>query len=484
MIGKLTGTYCVWNLLGHARMYADITIPYSDAVQYVMAVRYNALTGKGEQREIFDAHCKKLKREMEEGNFTPTQVSAGLRKSHRDNLKLDEKNLTFVLKVDSDDPLPQTDGGHRGEAIARILKGLTQKLEAAEGEDKVKIQGQIDALEALPVGIRIYFDGNPQKDFTNLQAGRTVDKAHMLSLRIQQKVLDDPSFKVAFEVAKLLNKTEGSPVQNSIRFDSRGVAPLPISTLCQKAGSDIATSLIGTAKIGLFGDKPADSTFLAHCVMKTFKSLTAKAPELLEAGKVLTPIGNSGTKGSATLMIGLANCLAYRVRMGGKSLPSDRDVAQAVDAAKETLDREVAGNFSGPVKRSLMGKFAKQYFADLECDKHQGVPVGLIQILSSSTFGVDPLPKAPKATKTKAKAKPKKGTKALPDVDGPVVVTNEPEVVIAEPVVAVAEPVVVPVPEPKVVVEETLPSGFEAVSVSVAPWESAGEAVWESEVQA
>src|SRR5262249_15115626 len=154
---------------------------------------------------------------------------------------------------------------------------------------------------------------------------------------------------------------------NTIRFDSRGVQTLPISTLCSAGASDIATSLVGLARVGVkVGVK--DAAKLAGALVAAYQAIKAydEAHEdefgLLETGKVLTPIGNDGKRGQATMMVGLATCLVYRCGVSGHEAPTDNDLAKLVAAAKVTLGRDVEGNFSGPDKRKLMGRFADAFF--------------------------------------------------------------------------------------------------------------------------
>lgn len=404
MQGKISGNYHVWSLLGHERGFADVTLTYKEAVEYIMPVRYNALTGRGEQRELFEAHVRKLRKEMEDGNYTPTQISAGLRKSHLASLVRQEDG-TFELTVDSGDPLPQTDGGHRYEALSRIEKSVRESLK--KDPENVELNERLDEILTLPIGVRIYFDGSPQRDFINLQAGRTVDAAHMLSMRIQQRVIDDPAFKIAFDVAKILLKADDSPFKGQIRLDSRGINPLPISTLCSKGASDLGTSLVGLAKIGLFANKKAD--WLANIIIDVYRAIATKCPAVLEGGKVLTTIANGGSKGSATMLVGVAVCAAYRLVKLGREWDQEEDANRLCQSVAYALYERVNGRFSGPDKRKLLGDFAKDYFHDCCSGRHDGLPVELLRLLSPSAFGASPLPKPRKTA-----------------ADGQVEVTDEP----------------------------------------------------------
>jgi hypothetical protein len=424
------GEFYTWTLGGSARRYAVVTMPYGAASAFIEAVRYNATNGRGEQREIVSAHCKNLVKAMKAGEYTPTPVSANLRESHLKALEMNEERGTFTLTVSDDDPLAQTDGGHRFEALATLRKEATDALKNEKDltpEKKEELESFVQQVNDLPVTVTVYLDGDPKRDFVNLQLGRSVDSSHLLAMKIQQKLVDDPAAKVAFEVAKLLGKTETSPFNRYIRFDSRGVAPLPIATLCSLNSSDLGTSLVGLAKAAP-NLKPQQ---LAQVVCKVYDGLRNKAPELLEYGKVLATLDQNGTRGSATMLVGLATCVAYRLHAEGRDDVTDADIVGLVDSARYRLDEKVNGNFSSGRKRELLGKFAEEFFETLEEQRHDGLPVGLLRQVSASAFGAAKLPAslkkapepapepAPEANGSGKKGKKKKKAN-LPDVDGPV----------------------------------------------------------------
>jgi hypothetical protein len=114
-------------------------------------------------------------------------------------------------------------------------------------------------------------------------------------------------------------------------------------------------------------------------VISSYKAIRDLAPEVFESGKPLTLIGNGGTKGSATMLLGVAACYLYA---GPDSSPAR--VAEAAKALNENTER----NFSGPVKRGYLARFVRAYFESDKCNKHEGIPVGLIKTLSSSAFAV------------------------------------------------------------------------------------------------
>lgn len=435
MVGTLAGTWTNWVLCDVSRKYGTVqALPFSEVQNFLMAVRFNGQTGKGQQRELIEPHVRKLKKEMETGRFTPTPTSASLAPQHRDKLVLNDDG-TFVLPVDSEDPLLETDGGHRYAALAALIADLRTDLErATDDEEKSRLARWLAQAEAVPVTITVYFDGDPSLDFAALQAGRPVDASHMKSLAVHTGRVADPAQLLAHKVARLLHTEEGSPFEKSIKFDSRGVLPLPISTLTGTGSSDIGTSLVGLARVGRSDEGgERDENFLARAVVDAYQRLEEvdqkmsadKKSGILDYGKYLTPIDNEGTKGSSTMLTGVGVCLAYRLVDRGKAEAGEEELAALEAAALATLDRKVNGNFSGPAKRTALGRFAKEFFADLDVPKYQGIPTGLFKALSYSTFGVTAPPKVKKEKKPKAKKAKKKVENPLPNVDA-VVVTNEP----------------------------------------------------------
>jgi hypothetical protein len=354
---------------------------------------------------------------MRAGTFTPTVVSAALDKHHRERLVLDEAAGTFSIEVESQDPLLSVDGNHRFEALGILAKQLDTELGKAEGdEERDRLKKWLTQLMNLPVTVVVYFDGDPAIDFVNLQKGKPVDASHLKSLALLTGLDKDPASKLAHETARVLNRDNRSPFREHVRFDSRGCKALPISSLTATGASDLATSLLGLARVGKAHNK--DAKFLAAALTDAFQALEDKStalPEgegILEEGKLLTPVKNQGKKGSSTLLTGVGLCLAYRLVALSKDAADEVDLRRLVDAAEHTLNGTVEGNLSGPGKRELMRKFAREYFADLPGDRHQGVPVDLLRLLSCSAFGVDRLPKPPKPATAPKAAKPRSKKKA------------------------------------------------------------------------
>jgi hypothetical protein len=196
--------------------------------------------------------------------------------------------------------------------------------------------------------------------------------------------------------------------------------------------SDLATSLVGLARVGVAHKKGA--AFLARAVSDAFQALEDASKDQPEGEgllggvtadadgwtvvnkKVLTPIGDEGTKGSSTMLTGVGLCLAYRLVALNKERADEDDLKKVVEAAEHALNLPAAGNLSGPQKRKHIGAFARELLADLPGDRHEGVPVDLLGLLSCSAFAVSRLPKPPKP----AKPTPRKKVQATATADGAV----------------------------------------------------------------
>ncbi len=405
----LEGRVHNWSLFGATRAFGLVCLPYGEAREVFRVFRFNGLTGKGEQRETVASHVRKIEKEIRDSKFTPTPISVGLRKTHLVDLKLTKEGMFLLPVEDKQAALPMTDGQHRFEGIEAILEDLRQRHKQEKDEARKQIlDTQINEVLALPIAATIHFDGDPQIDFINLQAGRSVDAAHMLTLKIRRQALTEPAMALAFEVARELSTNEESPYHNQIRFDSRGISPLPISTMCARGSSDLSTSLVGLAKVG-HDQKPE---WLAHVVIEVFKAFKEHCSELLEYGKVLTPIANAGTKGSATVLIGVAISVAFdALSREDKSL----DLTRVIETASNHLNVQVEKSFAGGMKRALMHEFGQPFFSSCDAeDLHHGIPVKLIQLLSASCYGIPPLPKEDKPPKPAKTASPVTAEKRTP----------------------------------------------------------------------
>lgn len=401
----LTGSVLKWELMGNSREYLDVSMPFEEAEQYFVAKRFNALTGEGEQRENFEANVNHLDKVMCNGDYTPAGYSAILNlKNKKDVLSVDDATGTATLQLDSKKPLSLINGDHRFSSL-KIIRNRA----LAENNKKV-----VDEVNSLPISLMIYLNGDAKKDFVNLQMGKKVDSSHLLSMRIHRKLLPlkhQPFAELAFKLAKELNTEKDSPFYKQIRFDTKSLFGLPISSICSRGSSDIATSLFGTAKILHAYEK--DEEWGQKIFVKTFKHLITQDLDALKEEHLLTP-PPSGTKGSSSMLVGVMSMVVYRCCLEDVSEPDLNMLTDLTESIKNNLSDEVNGNLSGPHKRTYMREFAREFFADVkmkkddkevDVEKHEGIPTTLVNMLSASTFGVSPLPKPEKAVKKTKKKK-------------------------------------------------------------------------------
>lgn len=380
----IEGDVQTWGVGEHSRRFLNVTLPFATAVQALRPELYDAVKGKGEQRPEIKAHVKHLERQVAGGTFTPTPAAANLRRSHLKRLRFEFGRA--YLDVDPAEPLALTDAQQRFAAIRSLIQAA-----AAAGDAEMVRQ-----LNELPIPVVIHLDGQPQVDFINLQAGKPVEASHLLSLRVQQKMLpgkDMDAVTLAQQVAKALNADPASPFHKFVKFDARGCGPLPVTTLCARSASELGSSLVGLAKVGLaMGVK--DAKALAGYVVAAWKAVS-QAPGLVGEGFPLCPPPD-GTRGGATLVVGLGIALAYRLKAEGRTAPEPEDLDALLEAALGAFMTPLNGSLNASEKRGMLRAFAAELLG--ACGPlHGGVPSELQRLLAPSAYGNPPLPKAAKA---------------------------------------------------------------------------------------
>jgi hypothetical protein len=377
------------------RTFVTVVLTFREIRKSFQVDLYDALTGDGEQRPEVDAQAKALKKAIQAGTFTPCPLSAGVRPRHLRAARFDDLPggaRRFSLELEAGDHLPLTDGHQRLCACERILE---------EGDESV-----LDL--AFPVTILL--DGDTKLDFLNLQKGRSIDTTHLMSLQLEvgEVAPKDAKFlRTARDVARRLNKMDASPFQKFVRFDSaRSTCPIPLKSLCAKGAGDLATSLVGLARVGLTcGDTPATPDWLAGMVCEAVRGLRKYAPEAAGVRRVLSPPPD-GNRGSYGMVICLGTLLAYRVLSEGRDHATEDDLEKLAAAAR-SVDAPINKHFSSARKRLLAGELAKEFFADDACEKHAGVPTRLVAALAPSALGLPPVPKEPRARrKTQSPPRP------------------------------------------------------------------------------
>jgi hypothetical protein len=386
---EITLPICQFGIGDKKRKYFVLTLPFRIAYRYFVPKLYNVLSGDGEQRALIESHVRALRKEIAEGNLTPTAVSATIATAGRFISFVGDTKINLLIQVGH--TIPLTDGQHRFASLKTFLDDSDPKV--------------VEDILSSDITIIINIEGDSKKDFLNLQKGRPVDKSHVHSLSVNSGYLPEKykdGLTIAYEISKSLHNDKNSPFFNQLKFDSSASSGIPISTLNSKASSDIGTSLVGAAKILGLAEK--NEQWYSNIVNLTFGQLKSTAPELLLIGARLCP-PPTGSKGAATMIIGLSNLMAYRLHMIKQDQFDEASLIALTNAAKETLSGAVDGNYAGNVKRALLGSFAEKFFADILPDEenHKGIPKELCNLFSPSTFNVCPLPKEDKVLKEKVK---------------------------------------------------------------------------------
>lgn len=369
-----------------AREYLCVTLPFGDARRCIKSEYYNAATGQGEQRGVAPSHVKKLKKAMETGQYTPTPIGVSVPPHMRGRVvrKGGEATLTDLA---ISDPLRSVDGNHRFEALLTIFDWAERT-----GDDDTMAR-----VNAQPITVMVYLDGDAQQDFVNLQAGKTVDANHVMSLKVKRGMLPAAQAlpaKFAFEAGQILNRQPSSPFATHIRFDSRNnLANLKINSLAGRAAGDLSSSLCGLAKfLPDNTDYSAAPQWMANLVTEVSSLLRHRSPDLMKEGMPLAAPPDM-TVGSACLTVGLAVTVAFRLKQAGKRAMEMDDKERLVRAVNQVFDEPANGNLSAPAKRHYMGRFAAEYLADLDGEFHGDVPVELLRATSASAWGAPPLPR-------------------------------------------------------------------------------------------
>jgi hypothetical protein len=358
------------------------------------------------------ARLRQLRTAFEKFKYTPTCWYAGVRDDH----VVIKKDGKAEIEISPDLPLPLTDASHRRSTL-----------------EELRMQGGNIArkVDNLPITCIIHIDPTKTKrNFINLQDTFKVDNGQLLTMKITngevQKNQAAP-YKMALEIATTLHTTSSSHLYRLVKFDTQSGGSIPFKTVAQAGKSDLATSLYGTALIA--GDYKKDADWAAGMILAAYESLLKDAPELLKKGLVLAPEPD-GTVGGSTMIIGLGNMLAARMKMLNREVLTDADDKWFVKCTKAVFAGEdVGGNFSSQRKRSLMKAFTDEYFRDLIEDEesvvgsHEGVPISLCLLLGTSAFNVTKI--------AKPKAKRGRKPKEAPSV--------EPETTPSEPLIEEAE---------------------------------------------
>lgn len=402
-----------------AREYIIVdSMPYGEARRCLGVKTFSALSTRdhGFQREMVESHRNKLKKAMVEGQYTPTVWSASVKKEHL--VSATRENGRIKLSVSEDNPLDQTDGNHRKQAIGLVRKAYEEAK--ADGD-----QVAMDWIDKIPVSVQIFLD--PEKtvgDFINCQKGLNIGKAQLESMELQAGMYPphlQPHKKSAHKIGVLLFKDKDSHLFGQISFDSKGQGTFNINVLSAHSGSIVGNKLYGGALIAHDGAQKPE--WMARIYTQAYQAILTygqkdtvteygdevSLPQLFVAGNVLSPPIHGGKKGGAEMLLGIGNMLAARCILMGQEEPTEDDLKLMVECAEEVYGVATEGNLSDSRKRQLLQVFSRHYFEDViesqSLTEYAGIPMSIIEILSFSTFDLPPLGKDGQPTAKRGRPK-------------------------------------------------------------------------------
>jgi hypothetical protein len=405
----LTGKINNHSLNGHSREFVSLVLPFSTAKRVFRPYKYDANNDVGEQRGEVTSQIRLLSKELENGHYTPAPVHAGVYDVHTKVMERHGDEVTISWE-DRIPPLPLTNGQQRFCAIQALLD------KAIKAGDTAKQ----DLINSCPIPILLLLDGNTKEDFIHLQLGKKVDASQLCSMKIATgrfKEKDLALMNLCMQAARRLDTDCKSPLHKSIKFDSNPLRYMPINTLISNGASDNACSLYGFAKLAVNAED-ADGVLIANTITECYNKLFDAEPRLFDPKFLLCPPPD-GTKGGATLMVGIASLYFYKQLV----LEQHEDNywwvnldESLVTHAKTHFLKTAGGNLSGPIKRQIMGRFALDFFEDLwtpplDTDgksvvdqlpvrPYDCIPTPLVELWGTSCLNLKPFPKKGDKSKT------------------------------------------------------------------------------------
>lgn len=388
------GIEWTWTLGDNPIKFCVIQGEYKKIRRYFKPLQYNAKTGEGVQRKLIDKWVKKIKSEMSKGRYSPTIAYATVEQIHHDKGLVTVHHRKVKITGDINYPISLTDSQHRFAAMEKI------RAESA------KMQWKIDAQ---PIMVQVNLNTNPVEDFLNYQKGRPTDKTHVLSMKITKGMLEDNKKEIyqnALKIAECLNSDPKSPFYNNILLETGGTGRIPLKSIMGDNASDFSTSLIAGGRIIQLTKLSVED--ITQSIINSYDLLIKNSPHLFEQHKLLClPSKGQGTKGAATIIIGVGCLAAYAQYHFGHEdfFENDDNVAEFLDCCEEVFTRNANNNLSGPSKRQIMGEFARALFKNTPEDVcWDGIPKELLTLIGTSAYNAKGLPKtksAPRKKKTK-----------------------------------------------------------------------------------
>lgn len=405
----LSGQLQIHNLSGEpgmGRRFIVTCVNYAIAREYFSVYGYDPFTGTGEQRAAKQKHINKLANVNSSGDYTPTVINVCVLDSS--DVQIDEGGLVTIT-LDKDNKLPVLDGGTRISAWEKI-RGETSNPRLVDN---------------LTLPVIVYLDpGYRKRDFVNLNSGQHINRSHLLSMQIDQGLVNQEkldSYKQARDLCKLLHADDTSPIKDQIAFGNTTDGVYAFNVLVSTRKGDLVSSLIGSANILGAIDKGEAYYFEQFKWVKDFidKKTVAATPGNLLA---LPP---DGPKGCLQNLITVTNVWIYyqyiREIVGLTENSTDK-----LREFLEVYEVPVSGDLSAKRRQTLAGAFAQNLFKGMDEDiespilYHHGLPTSLYVLTSGSSMCLEdpPIPsKKPKSTETAAKTTKVAATKKETDTD-------------------------------------------------------------------
>jgi hypothetical protein len=391
-----------------------LTLPFAEAITLLEARTYDILRNRGEQRELNIAWTRKLARDMAAGNYTPAGWSACFRKSHADDATFNEEEETVTFKVSPKIPLAHIDGNHRGRALLNLIESAKKVLDSPKSlaGDKDIAQEMIDLVNQCDITVQIYLDPKRVHDyFGNLQDGRPLsrDQKRVRAIRNKKGIPPEkqPVADMSLAVALRLGRNKDSHLDGRVALGESTTNLVSLNTLTSGSASEMSCSIFGGAEIAIHYGQKAE--WLEQCYVEAWdvvEHMTSapdgkeSIPNVLLPDRILCPLGRyNGRKGGSTLIVGIGNMWAFYKAFIGRKEATAADKERLAACIDDVFDDHFPGGLGAPLKRSLMGRFARRLFEGIVLGEEEpekpgkvagkgGVPVPLLRLISESAFGI------------------------------------------------------------------------------------------------
>lgn len=336
---------------GEERKYGFSFLSFADLFNLVQAEQFHLESGQGQHRPLYRGHLHKIIRGIERGLFIPNSFVVGFDENQRRRLKFEENK--FFFEINSGEKLPLLDGHHRLFALYTINE-------------------EYPRIDALQLPIIFLFDHSLKQAFLASNCyfplGRTLIKnikatEPQFETNLQERFCND--------CISILDKNTNSPFY--LQIGGRGV--LTEELLTRREDYDLSMSIIG----GYLICETAGQTAQWYCshLINLYNLIKVHVKSY-----VLTPppVGN---KNNSLIYIGITNIICYKIIRSGFT-KTDED--ELVDCLNWIFRKSEADTTNKVACRKLVREFAALYLSSLSAVTFERIPLGLLKILSYSTF--------------------------------------------------------------------------------------------------